>query len=181
MTISEQNAPAVWAPLLVKKIKGRADLDFPRYESEFAAGFDLRASFQDRDMEYTLLAGHTVNIGCGFSFGIPRGYQLEIRPRSGLAIKFGVTILNSPGTIDSDYTGEIVLMLCRPIMNYSYDARLPKEERRNTNFSAPFTIKHGDRIAQAVLTPTIKADIRPADELPSTIRGENGLGSTGIS
>lgn len=172
----------MWMPLLVKRVPGRAPLEYPRYESAEAAGFDLRASFQDPDDSHTLWPGDAIHVGCGFRFGIPPGFQLEIRPRSGLAFKSGVTIMNAPGTIDSDFTGEVVLMLCRPIERVARDTT--KTEMGLTpnvpNYLTPIRIGHGDRIAQAVLMPVIKGTIIPTEEeLPETARGNSGLGSTG--
>ncbi len=157
----------------IKRLKNGADLPLPSYSSEGAAGFDLRAAFANNpqilNYGYILNSGCQVAIGTGFAFEIPEGFQLEVRPRSGLSAKYGVTITNSPGTVDSDYRGEILVLLTRHIIdleNHCID---------------PLIIRHGDRIAQAVLMPVYKANFIEVDSLEETIRGEQGFGSTGIS
>ncbi len=166
-------------PLLVKRLKNGEGLPLPRYHSAEAAGFDLCAAFHDQNAVAVLRAGEQINIGCGFAFHIPPGFSLEIRPRSGLAFKYGVTIQNSPGTIDADFRGEIVIMLARPLapMPPMANGAQPIETRLNR---VDLSIKHGERIAQAVVMPIFKAYIKETEELDETERGTRGLGSTGV-
>jgi dUTP pyrophosphatase len=134
-------------------------LPVPQYMSEHAAGADLRAAVRE---QLTLLPGARALVPTGFSIAIPPGYEAQIRPRSGLAIRCGVTCLNAPGTIDADYRGEVQVVLA--------------------NFGTePFAIRRGDRIAQLVLAPVARAQFDPVDELPPTVRGDGGFGSTGVS
>jgi dUTP pyrophosphatase len=140
--------------LKIKKLKNEAQI--PSYQTKEAAGFDLH-SIED----VVLKPGERKLIGTGLAFEIEYGYEVQIRPRSGLAYKHGITVLNTPGTIDSDYRGEIKVLL----INHSNDA---------------FEIKKGDRIAQAVVAPVIQAEIVEVEELSETKRGEGGFGSTGV-
>jgi dUTP pyrophosphatase len=140
--------------LKIKKLKNEAQI--PSYQTKEAAGFDLH-SIEDA----VLKPGERKLIGTGLAFEIEYGYEVQIRPRSGLAYKHGITVLNTPGTIDSDYRGEIKVLL----INHSNDA---------------FEIKKGDRIAQAVVAPVIQAEIVEVEELSETKRGEGGFGSTGV-
>lgn len=128
----------------------------PQYQTSQSAGFDLH-SIED----VMLLPGERKLISTGLSFEIPQGYEIQIRPRSGLAYKHGISVLNSPGTIDSDYRGEIKVLL----INYS------DEE---------FEIKLGDRIAQAIIQKVIQAQFIEVDSLNNTERGDGGFGSTGV-
>ena len=139
--------------LKIKKINPEAII--PAYQTKEAAGFDLHSI-----ENVVLKPGERKLIGTGLAFEIEYGYEVQIRPRSGLAFKHGITVLNSPGTIDSDYRGEIKVLL----INHS------DEE---------FEIKKGDRIAQAVVASVIQAEIVEVEELSSTERGEGGFGSTG--
>ena len=139
--------------LKIKKLDKEAVI--PAYQSEEAAGFDLH-SIED----YVLKTGERKLINTGLAFEIEAGYEVQIRPRSGLAFKHGITVLNSPGTIDSDYRGEIKVLLIN----------LGSED---------FEIKKGERIAQAVVAPAIQAEIVEVDELNDTKRGKGGFGSTG--
>jgi dUTP pyrophosphatase len=139
--------------LKIKKLNPEAQI--PAYQTKEAAGFDLH-SIED----VVLNPGERKLIGTGLAFEIEYGYEVQIRPRSGLAFKHGITVLNTPGTIDSDYRGEIKVLL----INHS------NEE---------FEIKKGDRIAQAVVAPVIQAEIVEVEELSDTTRGEGGFGSTG--
>ena len=135
---------------------GRArEFPMPAYATEGAAGVDLRAS-----ESYVIPAGGRALVSTGLRVAIPEGYEAQVRPRSGLAIKHGVTLLNSPGTIDSDYRGEIGVIM----INLGTE---------------PFAIQPGDRIAQMVFAPVTKAIFEEADELDATDRGEGGFGSTG--
>ena len=137
----------------IKKLNKEAII--PSYQSEEAAGFDLH-SIED----CVLKRGERKLIGTGLAFEIEKGYEIQIRPRSGLAYKKGITVLNSPGTIDSDYRGEIKVLLIN----------LGSED---------FEIKKGDRIAQAVIAPVIQAEFVEVDSLSETKRGSGGFGSTG--
>ncbi|HET6274345.1 MAG TPA: dUTP diphosphatase [Candidatus Cybelea sp.] len=134
-------------------------LPAPGYMSAHAAGADLCAAVHE---ELTLLPGARALVPTGFSIALPPGYEAQVRPRSGLAIRNGVTCLNSPGTIDADYRGEVRVVLA--------------------NFgSEPFVIRRGDRIAQIVVAPVVRAAFDGVAELPPTDRGDGGFGSTGIS
>ena len=132
-------------------------LNLPTYATEQSAGMDLSAALEE-DIE--LDAGERALIPTGLSIALPAGYEAQIRPRSGLAIKHGVTVLNSPGTVDADYRGEIKVIL----------ANLGGE---------PFTIKRGMRIAQMVIAPYTQAQFSEVLELPESQRGAGGFGSTG--
>lgn len=130
----------------------------PEYRTAGAAGADLRACL---DMPVTLAPGARAAIPTGLRMALPPGYEAQIRPRSGLALGKGITCLNSPGTVDSDYRGEIKVIL----------ANLGSES---------FTINHGDRIAQMVVAPCCRAAFSLRDSLEETGRGSGGFGSTGI-
>jgi len=144
-------------PLLkVLKLHKRAQL--PKYESEGAAGMDLRA-FLDADVSVPPLG--RVKIPTGLKIELPEGYEAQVRPRSGLALKSGLTVLNSPGTIDSDYRGELEIIL----VNLGQDN---------------VTIKDGERIAQLVVAPVCRAFLFEAESLDKTQRAEAGFGSTGV-
>ena len=131
----------------------------PRYQSDDAAGMDLVAAVPE-DAPMTLAAGAHGMIPTGLVIALPPGFEAQVRPRSGLAAKFGVTVLNSPGTIDADYRGEINVLL----INHGRDA---------------FTIKRGERIAQMIVAPVTRANLVPVAELSTTARGSGGFGSTG--
>jgi len=137
----------------VKKLSNLAQI--PAYQTEEAAGFDLH-SIDD----IVIKPSERKLIATGLAFDIPAGYEIQIRPRSGLAYKHGITVLNTPGTIDSDYRGEIKVLL----INHS-----------NENFE----IKVGERIAQAVIKEVIQAKFEEVEVLSETVRGEKGFGSTG--
>jgi dUTP pyrophosphatase len=139
--------------LKIKKLNPEAII--PSYQTKEAAGFDLH-SIED----VILNPNERKLIATGLAFEIEYGYEVQIRPRSGLAFKHGITVLNSPGTIDSDYRGEIKVLL----INHSNEK---------------FEIKKGDRIAQAVVAPVIQAEIVEVEELSETKRGKGGFGSTG--
>ena len=136
-------------------------LELPAYETVNSAGVDLRAAVAD-DAPITLLAGERTLVPTGLAMEIPEGYEAQIRPRSGLAIKNGVTALNSPGTIDADYRGEVQVIL----INHGAD---------------PFTVERGMRIAQMVIAPVTQVTFTTTDELSNTERGAGGFGSTGVS
>ena len=143
---------------LVKVLKAHMRIELPKYESEGAAGMDLRA-FLDSDVVIPPFG--RVKIPTGLRVELPAGYEAQVRPRSGLAVKTGLTVLNSPGTVDSDYRGELEIIL----INLGAD---------------DVTIKDGDRIAQLVIAPVCRAALVQADALAATERGSAGFGSTGI-
>jgi dUTP pyrophosphatase len=134
-------------------------LPLPAYETEGAAGADLRAALDDGEA-ITIAPGQTVMVPTGLKIALPDGFEGQVRPRSGLAARHGVTVLNSPGTIDADYRGEVKVML----------VNLGPE---------PFRLERGERIAQLVIAPVVQAQFLIADNLPATVRGEGGFGSTG--
>lgn len=131
----------------------------PAYHSALAAGMDLVAAVP-QDAPLVLEAGRYIRVPTGLAIALPSGYEAQIRPRSGLAAKHGVTVLNSPGTIDADYRGEIAVLL----VNHS---------------DRTFTIRRGERIAQMVIAPVVHAELVVTTELPPTDRGAGGFGSTG--
>jgi dUTP pyrophosphatase len=133
------------------------DLGIPAYHSDLASGMDVAAAIEG---ELTINPGEIVLIPSGFCVAIPAGYEIQIRPRSGLAIKHGITVVNAPGTIDADYRGEVRIGL----INLG---------------DKSFSIHRGDRIAQMVLAPVFRAFLEVADELDDTVRGRGGFGHTG--
>ncbi len=135
-------------------------LALPAYETEGSAGLDVRAAVAE-DAPLTLAPGARAMVETGLSVAIPEGYELQMRPRSGLAAKHGITCLNSPGTIDSDYRGELKVIL----INHGAE---------------PFVIQRGERIGQLVLAPVTRLQWDEVDALPETARGEGGFGSTGV-
>ena len=145
---------------LIVKFKpeaGAEDLELPRYQTEGAAGLDVRAA-----EERMLQPGETALIPTGFSMEIPTGYEAQLRPRSGLALKHGITLLNSPGTVDHDFRGQVQVIL--------------------TNLGhAPFFVHRGDRIAQMVFAKVERAQIEVVEVLSSTERGAEGFGHTGAN
>jgi dUTP pyrophosphatase len=134
-------------------------LPLPTYMSDLAAGADVFAAVVD---DVTLSPGARALVPAGFSIALPPGFEAQIRPRSGLALRNGVTCLNAPGTIDADYRGPVGVIL----------ANLGSE---------PFVIRRGDRIAQMVVAPVSRAQFEPVAELPATVRAAGGFGSTGLS
>lgn len=145
--------------VIFKKLEHAGDLPLPSYESAFAAGMDIRAAL---DEPFSLEPGQRTLIPTGLQMALPKGYEAQIRPRSGLAYRNGITMLNTPGTIDADYRGEVKVLA----INHGEE---------------PFVIHHGDRIAQMVIAPVQQFEVEEADQLPGTERGEGGFGSTGIS
>lgn len=131
--------------------------ELPKYESHLASGFDVRAQV-DAPME--VAPGQRILVPTGLAFAIPEGFEIQARPRSGLAIKKGISLVNSPGTIDADYRGEVKIIL----INHGQES---------------FVINDQDRVAQLVLTPVIQADFDVVTELSETSRGAGGFGSTG--
>ena len=132
----------------------------PTYGSEGAAGFDLRAYFENKGA-FTLEPNKRVLVKTGINMEIPQGFEVQIRPRSGLSLKHGIMLVNSPGTIDEDYRGDVGVLL--------YNSS-----------DVPFVIEHGDRIAQGVLAPVTRASFIKTDKLSETERGTGGYGSTGV-
>ncbi len=145
--------------LFVERLEGAADLPLPRYESAQAAGLDLLAAV---DEEVVLAPGTFGMIPTGLRIALPPDHEAQIRPRSGLAAKHGVSVLNSPGTIDADYRGEIKVIL----INHG---------------PAPFSITRGMRIAQMVVAPVTRIAWREVRCLPESGRGDGGFGSTGTA
>ena len=141
--------------VLVKKLSPSVKL--PTYKTSGASGMDLMASL---DKSIVLKPGGSCLVPTGLSVAFPKEYEIQIRPRSGLAAKNNISVLNTPGTIDSDYRGELKVIL----FNHG-----------NKNFN----INNNDRIAQMILTPVIKMDLEETNELPESIRGTEGFGSTG--
>ena len=142
-------------PVLVKRLDHFEGLELPEYATDGAAGMDVLAA-----EDVTLAPGARHAVATGLAVAIPPGYEIQVRPRSGLALKHGITVPNTPGTIDSDYRGELKVILIN----------LGGED---------FAIRRGDRIAQLVLAPVVRASWLKVDELDETLRGEGGFGSTG--
>lgn len=143
----------------VRRLQHAADLPLPAYQSAEAAGFDLIAAVSGEN-PIILATGDSALIPTGLIFELPPGSEAQVRPRSGLAAKFGVTVLNSPGTINSDYRGEVSVILIN----------LGKK---------PFTIHRGERIAQMIIAPIVRADLVEVAQVAGTKRGTGGFGSTG--
>ncbi len=151
--------PVMSVMIELRRLPHGADLPLPSYATDGAAGMDLLAAVAE---PVTLAPGQRALIPTGLAIALPPGHELQIRPRSGLALRHGIVLPNSPGTIDEDYRGEIqVIML-------------------NTG-DAPFVIERGARIAQAVLAPVIRAVWREVEALDETARNQGGFGSTGTS
>ena len=142
-------------PVLVKRLPHGEGLDLPAYATDGAAGMDL-VSAED----VILGPGQRHAVATGLAIAIPPGFEIQVRPRSGLALKHGITVPNTPGTIDSDYRGELKVIL----INHGAD---------------PFAVRRGDRVAQLVLAPVTRAGWLEVTELEQTARGEGGFGSTG--
>ncbi len=144
----------------MKQLENFAGLDMPAYETELAAGVDLRAALAE-DAPLTLKPGERALIPTGLAMALPAGYEAQIRPRSGLAYKHGLSVVNSPGTIDADYRGELKILL----INHGQE---------------DFIVKRGERVAQMVIAPVIQVNFEVTDELTETARGVGGYGSTGV-
>ena len=142
--------------ILVQKFD--KNIKLPAYKTSGSSGMDLVAYIKNK---ITINPGKTAMISTGIAVAIPKNYEIQIRPRSGLAAKKGISVLNTPGTIDSDYRGEIKVILIN----------LGKKT---------FTIKTGDRIAQMILCPVVKGKFKEVKKLPKTFRGKKGFGSTGV-
>lgn len=143
--------------ILLKKKEGCEDLPIPQYATSGASGMDLCA---DVNGEVTLLPGDIRLISAGIYISIPEGYEAQVRPRSGLAIRHGISLVNAPGTIDSDYRGLVNLIM----INHG---------------KVPFTIHRGERVAQMVIKEVVKAEIEVKNELDDTVRSHGGFGHTG--
>lgn len=141
----------------LKRKQGTDDLPLPQYMSDAASGMDLYAAVES---DLTLKHGEIKLVPTGLYIELPFGYEAQLRPRSGLALKHGLTLLNTPGTIDSDYRGEIGIILC----NFGKE---------------PFVVKRGLRIAQMVIQPVVRAELIEVDQLEESNRGEGGFGHTG--
>lgn len=148
--------PSDKAQVKIMRLNNGAGLPLPAYETAGSAGMDICAA-----QGAILRVGKRAAIATGFAFAIPEGYEVQVRPRSGLALKNGITCLNTPGTIDSDYRGEVKVIL----------ANLGDED---------FQIKTGDRIAQIVVAPVTQAQMVEVNSLDETARGAGGFGSTGV-
>ncbi len=144
--------------ITVRRLDHNRDLPLPRYETSGAAGMDLLAAVTS---DVVLQPGARAIVPTGLQMAIPAGFEVQVRPRSGLAAKNGVTVLNSPGTIDSDYRGEVGVIL----INHGTE---------------PFTITRGSRIAQMVIASVTQGTLVEADTLDATARGAGGFGSTGV-
>jgi dUTP pyrophosphatase len=147
------------ARVFVSRISPESDLPLPQYATAGSSGLDLRACIAS---EVTLAPGGRALVGTGLAVALPEGFEAQIRPRSGLAAEHGVTLLNSPGTIDADYRGEIRLL----VVNLG---------------DVPYTIRRGDRIGQMVIARVTRARLEEVKELPATRRGAGGFGHTGVS
>lgn len=140
---------------MVKRLPHFGELELPAYATEGAAGMDVVAA-----EDVTLAPGGRHAVATGLAIAIPPGFEIQVRPRSGLALKHGISVPNTPGTIDSDYRGELKVIL----INHG---------------AAPFEVRRGDRIAQLVIAPIVRACWLKVDELDETARGAGGFGSTG--
>lgn len=150
--MTELTVPLTWLP------HGEG-LTLPARQTEGAAGMDLAAALP-ADEAMVLSPGQRALVPCGFAMALPMGYEAQVRPRSGLAVRHGVTVLNAPGTIDADYRGEVMV----PLINLG---------------ETDFTLRRGDRIAQMVIAPVSAARLIVVETLDDTERGSNGFGSTG--
>lgn len=142
----------------IKRLPHGKDIPLPKYMTEHAAGMDLYAAVSE---ELIIPSGEWKLVPTGLSIALPEGYEAQVRPRSGLALKQGVSVLNTPGTIDADYRGEVGVIL----MNHS---------------KQPLVIKRGDRIAQMIINEVVKIAFEEVAELSETVRGAGGFGHTGV-
>lgn len=142
----------------IERLPGNDDIPLPKYMSESAAGMDVCAAVtEDLDLE----PGDIKLVPTGLKVAVPRGYEVQVRPRSGLSLKHGITVVNAPGTIDADYRGEVGIIL--------------------GNVSrAKFTIERGMRVAQLLIKEVVQANIEEVDTLPESLRGDGGFGSSGL-
>lgn len=144
--------------VLIQQVPEAEDLPLPGYATSGSAGIDLMAAV---DSETVVRPGERKLISTGIRLAIPEGYEGQVRPRSGLALRHGISMVNAPGTIDSDYRGVVQIIL----INHGQE---------------PFTIQRGDRIAQLIITPVLRATLVRSDDLPETLRNEGGFGHTGV-
>jgi dUTP pyrophosphatase len=144
--------------MVIKKLPGNEDIPLPRYMTPHASGMDIHAAVTE---DVVLNPGEVKLIATGMSIALPEGFEGQVRPRSGLALRHGVSVLNTPGTIDADYRGEVGIILIN----------LGKE---------PFVVKRGDRIAQLTLNKVFQARLELASDLSCTARNEGGFGHSGI-
>ena len=144
-------------PVMVKRLAHFAGLSLPAYATDGAAGMDVLAA-----EDVTLAPGERHAVATGLALAVPPGYEIQVRSRSGLALRHGIGVPNAPGTIDADYRGELKIIL----INHG---------------DAPFEVRRGDRVAQLVLGPVVRASWLKVDELDETPRGDGGFGSTGIA
>lgn len=142
----------------IARVDGNDDLPLPSYETDGAAGMDLRAAV---DAPVTLAPGERQLVPTGLAIALPPGTEAQVRPRSGLAVRHGISMVNSPGTIDADYRGEIKVIL----INHGQE---------------PFTVNRGERIAQLVVAPVLRVDWNEQPSLDDTARGAGGFGHTGV-
>ena len=145
----------------VKRLPHGKDLPLPTYQTQSSAGLDLQAAIAPQT-KLVIEPGSRELVPTGLAIELPEGFEAQIRPRSGLALKKGITLVNTPGTIDADYRGEIGVIL----INHG---------------SEPFEIERGDRIAQMIVAPIVQARLIEVDDLSSSDRGAGGFGSTGVS
>ena len=141
----------------IQRLPHGEGIDLPFYATTHAAGADLRAAVDD---DVIIQPGDSALIKTGFAMALPDNFEAQVRPRSGLALKFGITVLNTPGTIDADYRGEVGVIL----INHGKE---------------PFTVSRGDRIAQMIIAPFVQANFEAVSELSETQRGSGGFGSSG--
>lgn len=145
--------------VLIQRLPGHDDVPLPDYQSQHAAAMDLHAA-PPASAPMQLAPGDIALVPCGFKMAVPQGYEAQIRPRSGLAVKHGISMPNAPGTIDADYRGEVMV----PLVNLGRE---------------PFVVERGMRIAQMLIKPVPRVVWEPVDQLPDTVRGEGGFGHTG--
>ena len=157
--MSEARAPKASVAIRILRLPHGEGLPLPSYQSKHAAGLDIVAAVPEAG-PVELMPGSRALVPTGFAFELPSGFEAQLRPRSGLALKHGVTLLNSPGTIDADYRGEVMVLL----------ANLGAEA---------FTVRRGDRIAQLVVAPVAHVEVVSVEALGETDRGQGGFGSTG--
>lgn len=157
-TDQDPNKPPRAPVIKIKRLANGGGIDLPVYATSGAAGMDICAANQ---ADIVLAAGERCAVPTGFAMAIPDGFEAQIRPRSGLALKHGISVANAPGTIDSDYRGEIAVI----IINLG---------------NAPFTITRGMRIAQMVIAPVTRGQFTEVADLDDSDRGEGGFGSTGV-
>ena len=157
-TDQDPNKPLRAPVIKIKRLANGGGIDLPAYATSGAAGMDICAA---NEADIVLAAGERCAVPTGFAMAIPDGFEAQIRPRSGLALKHGISVANAPGTIDSDYRGEIAVI----IINLG---------------NAPFTITRGMRIAQMVIAPVTRGQFTEVADLDDSDRGEGGFGSTGV-